>query len=201
MYFHLSVFNLFSGDHVYCKESETLYDHAVTTFANMAVDSDIKRALQAIPDDLADYAKERLAGRTEMTMGFAIRSAKARTKFEPHVRQYLIGKFEQGRISGKKFDARDISREMRSAKKAGTEQPMFTPKEFLTWQQIASFWSTYARTNNKREGAVIDSPNDSVAEIDNDVYMSDPNLEVHDAQLDEVTEKALASVTVEPETS
>ncbi len=78
---------------------------------------------------------------------------------------------------------------MHSVKKAGTDQPMFTPQEFLTWQQIASFWS------NKRQGAVMDNPTDSVTETHNDVYMSDPNLQVHDAVLDEITDEAMNLVT------
>lgn len=162
-------------------------------FSYLAIDSQLKNSLREIPDSLQQYEDQVFGGQDNLLMGYALRKGKARTRFTSSVRQYLIAKFEQGQRSGKKFDARKIAKTMRTEKVHSGEH-MFTPDQFLTWQQIASFWSTYARTHNKRSGAVIDDPSNTIEETDNDVYMSDPNLDVQDAVIDELTDNAIEAV-------
>ena len=127
-------------------------------------------------------------------MGFALRKAKPRTRFSQKVRAYLIEKFERGERTGSKFDPRKVAESMPSAMdpQADPPNPLFSVNEFLTWQQIASFWSTYARTQGKRQGAVMDDPTNTIEEMHDEVYLTEPNLEVEDALHDELVAKATA---------
>ena len=103
------------GDHVYFKESENIYDHAMHTFATLSVDRVIKGALNEIPEALASYEEEQSGGQIKMRMGFALRTSRTRTRFSTTVRNFLIEKFDQGEKTGKKFDPRNLARDMRTA--------------------------------------------------------------------------------------
>ena len=64
-------------------------------------------------------------------------------RFNEGQRQYLEAKFNIGQESGMKVDAETVSKDMRSARASNSER-LFRVSEFLTAQQVASFFSRMA---------------------------------------------------------
>ena len=65
------------------------------------------------------------------------------TRFSTKQKEYLIAKFQIGEQTGQKVDPTSVSRVMRTAKDSNGER-LFDSTEFLTSQQIASFFSRLA---------------------------------------------------------
>ena len=75
--------------------------------------------------------------------GWALKQAKKAYRFNEEQRQYLEAKFNIGQESGMKVDAETVSKEMRRARASNGER-LFRVSEFLTAQQVASFFSRMA---------------------------------------------------------
>lgn len=74
----------------------------------------------------------------------ALRSSKVkRTRFTANQKDYLIKKFDLGEISGRKADPESVARAMMGARDSEGNR-LFTSAEFLTSQQVASFFSRLA---------------------------------------------------------
>ena len=78
-----------------------------------------------------------------LPQGWALRSARKATRFSDSQRQYLDGKFNVGQATGVKLDPVDVVRDMRYARNQEGEK-LFTVSEFLTEQQIQSYFSRRA---------------------------------------------------------
>ncbi|CAH3146260.1 unnamed protein product, partial [Porites lobata] len=78
-----------------------------------------------------------------LPQGWALRSARKATRFSDSQRQYLDGKFNVGQATGVKLDPVDVARDMRYARNQEGEK-LFTVSEFLTEQQIQSYFSRRA---------------------------------------------------------
>ena len=77
-------------------------------------------------------------------MGWALKSSFTRkTRFASTQKDYLQKKFEIGEKTGKKLDPVTVSQEMRISKDPNGNCP-FSSSEFLTEQQIQSFFSRMA---------------------------------------------------------
>ena len=148
-------------------------------------------ALKRIPEEFTQYEEEKLVGPME-SMGFALRKHAKRTRFIRKQRDFLIQKFDEGKSSGNKFDARDISKQMRILKEANSDQPVFTSTELLTWQQIASFWSTYAHKNERNEP--LDNENDSVEDMLDEAYTVDPNFQTDDDLIEQTIDEVIRNL-------
>ncbi len=79
---------------------------------------------------------------------------------------------------------------MRVVESSETGAPKFTASQCLTWQQIASFWTNYARLR-KRELEVRD---DVADEIDDSDYTTDQNLQSEQNVLENIVEIAVADI-------
>ncbi len=77
-----------------------------------------------------------------LKMGWALKVQKASGQFVPKIRNFLIDKFEQGATSGRKFEAKWVAKEMQEMQIAG--EPYFQKSEYLTENQIRSYWSRYS---------------------------------------------------------
>jgi len=74
-----------------------------------------------------------------LSQGWALKSPKKSTRFNDAQKRYLEDKFVLGQETGHKLDPARVARDMRFAKdKEGRRQ--FTVREFLTAQQVQSFF-------------------------------------------------------------
>ena len=78
-----------------------------------------------------------------LPQGWALRSSKKSTRFSEAQRWYLQSKFKVGQETGLKLDPVDVARDMRYARNQKGAK-MFTVDEFLTAQQIQSYFSRRA---------------------------------------------------------
>ena len=130
-------------------ERETLLDKA-------------KRTYHTLLQEDAGTAKELgtiLAETTErpiVTEGWALKNPRKSTRFNDAQKKYLEEKFQLGQQTGHKKSPEQVSRDMRFAKKADGSR-LFSRDEFLTAQQIQSFFSRMA---SKLRNAVVTSDSD-----------------------------------------
>ena len=73
----------------------------------------------------------------------ALKQAKRVTRFTETQKEYLVARFNIGQESGMKLDAAAVAKEMRRARGADGER-LFEISDFLTAQQVASFFSRTA---------------------------------------------------------
>ena len=86
-------------------------------------------------------------------VGWALKS-KSQAKFNDKQRAFLKSKFEEGETSGNKHRADEVVKEMRRVKDKEGKR-VFTVDEFLTEQQISSFFSREAKKKQKLTAADI----------------------------------------------
>lgn len=80
--------------------------------------------------------------------GWALRENKKSTRFNDTQKDYLLQKFNIGQSTGRKAQAETVAKDMRRAK--GTDgKRLFSVAEFLTPQQISSYFSRLASKAKK----------------------------------------------------
>ena len=117
-----------------------------------------------------------------LPQGWALRSSKKSTRFSEAQRWYLESKFKVGQETGLKLDPVDVARDMRYARNQQGAK-LFTVDEFLTAQQIQSYFS---RRASKLRHSHSDDPE---SEQDEDVMAAEEELaheNVRTVILDEV---------------
>ena len=77
-------------------------------------------------------------------MGWALKSSHfRRTRFTEKRKDYLTSKFRIGETTGQKADAPSVAKSMMTARDSNGNR-LFTSSEFLTGQQVSSFFSRLA---------------------------------------------------------
>ena len=77
-------------------------------------------------------------------MGWALKSSHVRrTRFTEKQKDYLTSKFRIGETTGQKADALSVAKSMMTARDSNGNR-LFTSSEFLTGQQVSSFFSRLA---------------------------------------------------------
>ena len=151
-------------------EKETLLDKAKITYHTLLRDDDSSaRAFTA--------RETRKTDGVSLPEGWALKIAKKSARFNEAQRKYLEEKFNIGQQTGRKQNPEQVARDMRFAKKADGSR-LFSSDEFLTTQQIQSFFSRLA---SKLRHAVEVSDSDIRAAQEEQEY-----YETHQAVLDEV---------------
>ena len=74
---------------------------------------------------------------------WALKTAKKSTRFNEAQKKYLEGKFNRGQQTGHKQDPERVAKDMCFARKADGSR-LFSSNEFLSAQQIQSFFSRMA---------------------------------------------------------
>lgn len=87
--------------------------------------------------------------RERLTEGWALRSAKKAYRFSEKQKAYLTAKFNIGQSTGRKVDASLVARDMRRARGSNSER-LFKSTEFLTSQQISSYFSRLSATTRQQ---------------------------------------------------
>lgn len=90
-----------------------------------------------------------------LSEGWALKTAKKSTRFNEAQKKYLEDKFNLGQQTGHKQDPARVAKDMRFAKKADGSR-LFSSNEFLSAQQIQSFFSRMA-SKLRQVAGIIDS--------------------------------------------
>ncbi|KAL9963761.1 hypothetical protein ACROYT_G027299 [Oculina patagonica] len=130
-------------------EKETLLDKAKKSY-HILLQEDVSSAKA-----LETTEVEATEG-TRLPEGWALKTAKKPKRFSEAQRKYLEDKFNLGQETGHKQNPEQVSKDMRFAKKANGSR-LFSKDEFLTAQQIRSFFS---RTAAKLRNAVATTDED-----------------------------------------
>ena len=147
------------GEHKRALEYETLLDRAVLGYA-----SRLEEGASMVPEvqetELSLVSSSPQPSGPSPPMGWALKHSHARsTRFSTKQKQYLIAKFQIGEQTGQKVDPTNVSRVMRTTKDSNGER-LFDSTEFLTSQQIASFFSRLASKRSLNDVAETQSDED-----------------------------------------
>ena len=127
------------GRHHLAIENESLFDRAIVGYSERL---DVQTG--SVPNIPTELSKLRSVENLLLPMGWALRSSQLkRTRFTANQKDYLTKKFDLGEISGRKSDPESVARAMMAARDIEGNR-LFTSAEFLTSQQVASFFSRLA---------------------------------------------------------
>lgn len=87
-------------------------------------------------------------------MGWALKEGRKNARFNDRQKEFLIQKFNNGLLSGHKEDPENVSESMKFSTNPDGSR-MFKMDEFLTPQQIMSFFSRHARKSDAAREQVI----------------------------------------------
>ena len=106
--------------------------------------------------------KSSLTTSATVKMGWALKSTLSRhAKFIDKQKQYLNAKFQIGERTGKKADPTDVSKAMRTAKDSNGER-LFCSSDFLTSQQISSYFSRLTAEWSVQVDKLVDSEDETL---------------------------------------
>ena len=111
-----------------------------------------------------------------LKMGWALKSAKEYKRLPEN----LLDTYQVGEQTGQKADPVSVSRTMKRARLLSGE-PMFTAKEYLTAQQIASFYSRETAKRRKAAAGVSAESEKDEQEVSTEKLIQDLHLEVVNA--------------------
>ena len=127
------------GRHHLAIEDESLFDRAIVGYSERL---DVQSG--SVPNIPTEVSKVRSVENPLLPMGWALRLSQVkRTRFTANQKDYLTKKFDLGEISGRKSDPESVARAMMAARDSEGNR-LFTSAEFLTSQQVASFFSRLA---------------------------------------------------------
>jgi hypothetical protein len=126
------------GCHRYVLEYESLYDRAMILYATK-----LEQGSADVPQ-IHMVTTVNLDTDLVLQKGWALKSSAKRKRFNEVQKKYLTDVFNNGQSTGRKANPEAVAQSMRRAKnKDGTH--MFNKDEYLTAQQIAGFFSRYAK--------------------------------------------------------
>ena len=155
-----------------------LYDRAILGYA-----SRLELETTAVPE-IREGLHSTASFVPSLPMGWALKCARGRnTRFSTKQKDYLNAKFQIGERSWQKADPTSVSKAMRTAKVANGTR-LFDNSDFLTAQQIASFFSRLAAKRS--------------TEDDNQVETEDEQNPVQqESQLQQIKENVVASISIQ----
>ena len=140
--------HLSAGNRTNTLENETLYDSLRKKWADKFQTIDIIH--KGKQSDASEVFVTLTSHRTapENKMGWALSKPSTSSRFSTNVRNYLTAKFDIGEQTGCKFNSSDVEADMRKCRNENNER-RFTREEWLTSNQIKSFFSRLAAARKK----------------------------------------------------
>ena len=153
--------HLDSGKHARALEREPLLDQAVYGYAER-----LEVQTAGIPSvrNVQEVSKE-VPLQSTLSMGWALRSSEIRKRFTASQKENLTTKFTIGETTGCKADPVVVARDMMNARGSDGER-LFSSDEFLTSQQITSFFSRLAAKKSLSVRDGTDENDDEAAEFE-----------------------------------
>lgn len=90
----------------------------------------------------------------KLSKGWAMKEERKCKRFNDKQKKYLVEKFNKGVVTGRKEDPEKVAADMKTAKGEDGKR-LFLLEEFLTSQQIISFFSRYYRKNSAVQEQLI----------------------------------------------
>ena len=118
-------------------ERQTLSDIAKIKYASL-----LQEGAAPIPNTYPTSTKDRVVS-SIYSEGWALRATKKTYRFNKKQKEYLEAKFNVGQVTGRKVNPDVVAKDMRRARDEGGEK-LFSSSEFLTVQQVSSFFSRLA---------------------------------------------------------
>ena len=109
--------------------------------------------------------------------------------FSTKQKECLIAKFQIGEQTGQKADPTSVSRVMRTAKDSLNGERLFDSTEFLTSQQVASFFSRLASKRSLKD--VVE------ARSDEDEEQNEADQERQESQLQLLRNKVMSDIAIQ----
>ena len=159
------------GSHKYALEHETLYDKAVLAYA-AKLEQGATAEVPEIPT-AADIHLQQPLQESVLRMGWALKSTKQRKRLSEKQKKYLLDIYLIGESTGYKAEPAAVAKSMRKSKNSDGDL-LFEASEFLTPQQIASFFS---RLSAKRALLTADDEDEDEIEEDLREAMEEQNLD------------------------
>ena len=119
--------------------------------------------------------------------GWALKGHKTSTKTSEKVKEFLIGKFNEGLLSGKKANPFDVSMDMQDDAKDPKGLALFSPEEWKTSRQISSFFSRLSALQKTKEAHPVTGkeeeniPEDDVSTWEGHSFEQNLRYEVYEA--------------------
>lgn len=136
------------------KCSLSLERYSLFDLAKLGYQSRLAAGIGTVPTLMACNVSEGLVrGRETLNEGWSLRATKKSYRFSDHQKKYLDAKFEIGRVTGRKLNGEIVARQMRRALDADGKR-LFKVSEFLSQQQISSYFSRLAA--KQRRGEAVD---------------------------------------------
>ena len=123
------------GVHVRVLEKVTLQDRAKLSYARRLEEGQTK----PLPSVIVTGSPHCFL----LDKGWGLKSKAKAVRFSEKQKTFIEGKFLQGEKSGKKVSGEAVAKEMRKVKDANNQR-LFSLEEFLTPQQITSYFSRFA---------------------------------------------------------
>jgi uncharacterized protein YkvS len=159
--------HLSAGNHTNTLQNETLYDSLRKKWADKFQTIDIiqKGKQSGASEVFVTLTSHPTA--PENKMGWALSKSSTSSRFSANVRNYLTAKFDIGEQTGCKFNSCDVEADMRKCRNENNER-RFTREEWLTSNQIKSFFSRLAAARKKRReiGAEDERDVDPIQDVD-----------------------------------
>ena len=130
--------HVLSGKHSYQEEKESLLDLAKRKYAEV-----LSQEQGAIPKIRREDIVDNEEAVDPLPEGWALKTIKRAARFSRKQKEFLEERFEVGEVTGCKEDPVKVAKQMRLAKDS-KGQRRFNPSEYLTSQQISSFFSRLA---------------------------------------------------------
>ena len=91
------------------------------------------------------------SSKSSLQAGWALSKPRSSVRFSPKVKEYLTARFTIGERTGRKADPSQVATDMRNAKNESNER-LFTRSEWLSKNQVQSFFSRMAAARRKEQG-------------------------------------------------
>jgi hypothetical protein len=173
---HSSLLNHFDcGKHKYALECETLFDKAIIIYASkleQGATCDVPQICEDIPVNVV--------ATPILNMGWSLKSTREYKRLSEKQKTYLLDTYQVGERTGQKADPVSVSRTTKRARLSSGE-PMFTATEYLTAQQIASFYSRETAKRRKAAAGVSTTSQKDEQEVSTEKLIQDLHFKVLNA--------------------
>lgn len=131
------------------KCTRALEKHSLMDLAKMGYKQELEEGVGIVPTLRAIPGNHSTIDVPTVNEGWALRSARKAYRFNETQTSYLTAKFQIGQTTGMKVNAEAVAVEMRRARDENGEK-LFKVSEFLSTQQIASYFSRLAAKIRKQ---------------------------------------------------
>ena len=157
--------HLSAGKHTNTLENETLYDSLRKKWSEKFQTIDIiHKGKQSDASDIFVTSTSHCTA-PENKMGWALSKFSSSSRFSTNVRNYLTAKFDIGEQTGCKFNSSDVEADMRKCRNENNER-RFSREEWLTSNQIKSFFSRLSAARKKRREMENEKAVDPMEDVD-----------------------------------